>query len=149
MKEAVGSCGNIKFLPYQEREALSQSLAAGDVHLTSLDPRVDGLLLPSKLFGIMAASRPVLHVGSDQSDVSELLNDSGCGLVSPVGDVEGLVSKILNFRDQPGLASTMGLAGRKSMEEMYDKKLLISRFIKLVESTKECSEGAPSPVKIP
>ncbi|MCC5876300.1 MAG: glycosyltransferase family 4 protein [Candidatus Sumerlaeia bacterium] len=145
LKEKIGQCRNVKFLPYQDREILSQSLAAGDIHLTSLDPRVDGLLMPSKIFGIMAASRPIVHVGSAHSDVAKLLDDAGCGVVVPPGDPSALADMLLSLPD----TTEMGRAGRGAIEEKYDKKVLISRFIKMLEQTQLDCKRAPSPVKLP
>lgn len=145
LKEAIGNCRNVKFLPYQEREALSQSLAAGDIHLTSLDPRVDGLLLPSKIFGIMAASRPIIHVGSEGSDVARLLKNSECGVVVAPGDPSALAQAIVNLPNR----LEMGLAGRVAMEEKYDRKILIPQFIRMLEQTQLDSKREPAPIKLP
>ena len=44
--------------PYQPKERLGETLSVGDVHLMSLDPALEGLIVPSKFYGIAAAGRP-------------------------------------------------------------------------------------------
>src|SRR5262249_12146825 len=50
----------IRFLPYQPREVLSQSLSSADVHFVGLAPGLAGYVVPSRLYGIMAVARPVI-----------------------------------------------------------------------------------------
>jgi hypothetical protein len=54
---------NVLFKPYQPRECLGDSLTVPDVHLISLRPSLEGLMVPSKFYGIAAAGRPVLYLG--------------------------------------------------------------------------------------
>ena len=69
---------------------LDVHLAAGDVHLASLDPAWDGCMVPSKLQGSFAAGRPVLLVGSKRSSLAQWILESGGGWVVEAGDVRGL-----------------------------------------------------------
>ncbi len=57
---------NIRLRPYQRREDLSQSLSAPDLHLAALDPGCEGLIVPSKISGILRAGRPVIYLGDPQ-----------------------------------------------------------------------------------
>ncbi|BCX19571.1 MAG: glycosyltransferase WbuB [Geminicoccaceae bacterium] len=53
---------DVRFVPLQPRERLSESLSVPDLHLVSLDPACEGLLYPSKVYGIRAAGRPLLRL---------------------------------------------------------------------------------------
>ena len=53
---------NIVFQPYQAADALASSLSAGDVHWISLRPELEGLIFPSKVYGVLAAGRPIIAV---------------------------------------------------------------------------------------
>ncbi|MBI5154676.1 glycosyltransferase family 4 protein, partial [Candidatus Poribacteria bacterium] len=80
LRERLGRLGDrVQFLPYQEREALDQTLSAADAHLVTLDSRFDGLLVPSKIYGIMAAGRPVLFVGTAENEVARTIEAAECG----------------------------------------------------------------------
>ncbi|MCS6781170.1 MAG: glycosyltransferase, partial [Geminicoccaceae bacterium] len=62
LKRVVAEEGlpDVLFRPYQPRERLSETLSVADVHLVSLDPRFEGLVYPSKVYGIRAAGRPLV-----------------------------------------------------------------------------------------
>jgi glycosyltransferase involved in cell wall biosynthesis len=73
--------GNVIDLPYQPREALAELLAAADVQLVSLAAGMEGIMVPSKFFGVAAAGRPVVYVGSPSGEIARCIADSGCGRV--------------------------------------------------------------------
>lgn len=64
VRRAAAGAGNVMFKPYQPREALSESLSVPDIHLVSLDPACEGSIVPSKVYGVRAADRPVLFLGA-------------------------------------------------------------------------------------
>jgi len=80
---------NFHFLPYQPRDTLADSLAASDVHLVSLLPALEGLIVPSKFYGILAAGRPVVFVGDPDGELARIIREAGCGHVVAAGDSPG------------------------------------------------------------
>ena len=61
-RRATADLPNIVFKPYQPRNRLAHSLGVSDVHWVSLRPEVEGLIVPSKVYGILAAGRPILAI---------------------------------------------------------------------------------------
>ena len=53
------------------RERLGLSLTAPDAHLVTLRSRMPGLLVPSKIYGILAAGRPTLYVGPTDGEIAD------------------------------------------------------------------------------
>jgi len=102
---------NILFLPFQSEDLLSESLGAGDLHLVTMREGMSGLVVPSKFYGIMAAARPCLFVGSESSEIALEIVESQAGAVIPPGDVSRLVSKILEYKDSPKLREMSGNRG--------------------------------------
>src|SRR5688500_14129654 len=88
---------NVEFRPYVKREKLRESLSSVDAHLVSLQPSLEGLIVPSKLYGIMAVGRPVIFVGARDGEVARIIRQCRCGLVVEPGDAEGLVRAIRNI----------------------------------------------------
>ena len=74
---------NVRFLPFQPREQLSESLAAADIHLASMLPELCGLVVPSKVCGIAAAGRPCVFLGPAESEAAHFLSHNDCGDVLP------------------------------------------------------------------
>jgi glycosyltransferase involved in cell wall biosynthesis len=85
---------HVAFLPPQAKEDLSAFLAAADVHLVSVRAGLEGLVVPSKAYGIFAVGRPIFYVGGVDSEVAGVIAESGCGVVIPNGDAAGLAEAI-------------------------------------------------------
>jgi colanic acid biosynthesis glycosyl transferase WcaI len=85
---------NWAFLPLQPRERLAESLGAADVHLISLEPKLEGLIVPSKIYGVLAAGRPCIFIGAADGEVAELLRRHDCGATVHPDDPLGLVLAI-------------------------------------------------------
>lgn len=107
------------FRPYQPREALGTSLAAADVHWLSLAPDYDGLVLPSKLYGILAAGRPALYIGHPQSEIAGLLEHYEAGLAVAPGDSAGLVEAMNHLRLDTARREQMGCNARALFEAHF------------------------------
>ncbi len=71
---------HVEFRPYQPRESLSDSMAAMDVHLVTLDAALDGLITPSKFYGVLAAGRPTLFIGKSDGALAQLITSEQVGL---------------------------------------------------------------------
>lgn len=125
---------NIRLLPYQDRGALSESLSAGDVCLISLAAGLGGLVVPSKLYGIMAAGRPAILVGAADTEVGKTLQDLGCGYVVQNGDADRLCEHIRSLRIDRALADEMGRKARIEFERRFDRKVMTRRHYELLSS---------------
>ena len=79
---------SIMFKPYQPQARLSESLAAADVHLVSLLPEIEGLVVPSKVYGTMAVARPTLFVGDRNGEVAQLVARHGSGFSVGIGEAD-------------------------------------------------------------
>jgi colanic acid biosynthesis glycosyl transferase WcaI len=119
---------NFRFAPYQSREALSDSLAAGDVHLVSLRPELEGLVVPSKLYGILAAGRPVVFVGDPAGELAGLIATTGVGVSVTSGDAAGLCRALRALRDDEACRMRMGMRARTVFEERYTLAAAVARW---------------------
>lgn len=109
------SLTNAILAPYQPREKLDELLSAADCHLVSLLVGVEGIMVPCKLFGVLAAGRPALFIGSPKSEIARVIEDEGCGATVEEGDVHALVGSILAYAEDPSLARRQGDAGRDAL----------------------------------
>ncbi|MCX5889627.1 MAG: glycosyltransferase family 4 protein [Deltaproteobacteria bacterium] len=116
-------------LPYQPKERLRETLAAGDVHLISLDARVQGLIVPSKLAGILAVGRPVIFVGEANSSVAAAILKGSCGFVVPEGAPERLKEMISALASDPELRRKMGKKARRLFEREYNRSIVVPQII--------------------
>jgi glycosyltransferase involved in cell wall biosynthesis len=124
--------GAFSFLPLQAKEALADSLAAADVHYVSLRTCFDGLVLPSKLYGIAAAGRPVVFCGKADGEAAGLLARHGCGLVVAEGDVDGLMGAIRQLRDDAASRVRMGHAALELLATQGTRDEALRRWADVV-----------------
>jgi len=120
---------NVQFHAPVPRQKLCDALAAGDAHLVTLRPRMPGLLVPSKIYGILAAGRPTLYVGPKEGEVFDILTRGDCGLSVENGDAKGLAEAIRRLRRERATAEGMGRRAREMFEREFTmegqtKKLL-------------------------
>jgi colanic acid biosynthesis glycosyl transferase WcaI len=91
--QALG-LSNVVFKPYQVRENLRASLTVPDLHVVSLDHRLEGLIVPSKFVGVVAVGKPVLCLGDAGGEIGALVQESACGVVVGAHDSAGIAAAI-------------------------------------------------------
>lgn len=128
---------NFRLLPYQPRDTLEDSLAAADVHLVSLLPAVEGLIVPSKLYGILAAGRPLIFVGDPDGELSRIIARARCGLSIALGDSRGLADALRAMASDPARISAMGLRARRLLCEDYCLRHAIDRWMALLKAVSQ------------
>jgi glycosyltransferase involved in cell wall biosynthesis len=92
------SLRNVLFKPYQPLSMLSQSLSVPDVHLITLQPELEGLIVPSKFYGVLAVGRPMVFIGDAQGEVGRQIQRGAFGTTVQPGAVEDLVAALLEER---------------------------------------------------
>lgn len=125
---------NVRFEPHQPREMLAASLGVADVHVSVLEPRFEGLVHPSKLYGIMAAGRPTIFVGDPDGESSRILANTKSGVSIRTGDGEGLANMIRSLRDDPASVAAMGGAARCAFDAKYDLRRALQLWESLLET---------------
>lgn len=134
VEDDVRSMGlpNVQFRPYQDRTGLSFSLGVGDVHLVSQRPEVEGYVFPSKLYGILAAGRPVVFIGDPQGEVGLLVAREGIGVAVREGDLAGLADQLVRLGGDTTLREAMGARARALLCKRYDKKIAFKAWLGLL-----------------
>ncbi len=125
--------GNVRFLPYQPREALAESLSAADVHLISLRHGLDGLLVPSKLYGALASARPVYFVGPSGCEVARVVERYDLGWSGSPGNAEALANALLRAARDKADTERRGARARTVFSEQFDRPHAVSRFREVLE----------------
>jgi len=115
----AGQLPNLRFAGYAPRERLSESLSSADAHLVTLLPSLEGLIVPSKFYGILAVARPVLFVGARDGELARIIRAHGCGYVIEPGDGEELSRRIRELAGDRDRARAIGLRGRRLYEEKF------------------------------
>lgn len=139
-KAAADGLTNIALRPYQPRARLAQSLGVGNVHWLSLRPEFEGLIVPSKFFGIAAAGRPVIAVTQARGEIARIVTAHECGVVVEPGQGEALAARIVELANDRSVCLAMGQRARAMLESQYGQERALSRFGELLASLS--AEGA-------
>ena len=124
----------IVFLPYQPREVLPQSLASAHVHYVGLAKGLAGFVVPSRLYGILAAGRPVIVAADPDSETAQLVSEVGCGVTIPPDRPDLLAREIRAAHDGELDLEGMGRIGRLYVEREADRPVALARYRSLVAS---------------
>jgi putative colanic acid biosynthesis glycosyltransferase WcaI len=123
---------NVRFLPFQPRETLSESLSAADVHVVGLAAGLAGYVVPSRIYGILAAARPVICAAEAESETAQLVERAGCGVVVAPGSPEQLAHAIRGARDRELDLDRMGKRGREYVVAEADRAQAVARYRELL-----------------
>jgi len=136
LRESVQTEGldSFFFQPYQPAELLSDSLAAADVHFVSLLPALEGLIVPSKIYGILAAGRPALFVGDPDGDLARLVKAEGCGVAVAVGDSARLAAELVAWADSPSRTQAMGVRARELALSRYTSEHAVADWLEFLDT---------------
>ena len=118
----------VRFLPYQPRDVLPLSLAAGNLHFVGLARGLSGYVVPSRLYGILAAGRPVIVSADADSETAQVVSDVGCGVVLPPGRPELVARVIRDAYDGKLDLEDMGRRGRDYVTAEADRAVAVGRY---------------------
>jgi glycosyltransferase involved in cell wall biosynthesis len=117
-----------RFFPYQDRSMLKYSLSVADVHWISLKPQLEGLIVPSKLYGVAAAGRAIVAITAKNGEIAQLVEQSGCGVVIKPGDAKGLAEILTDFSRNTARVAEMGRRAREMLEAHFTRRHAFERW---------------------
>jgi len=136
---AAGS-PNVRFLPFRPFEQVPHVMMAGDVHIVTIKRGLEGVVVPSKLYSILAAGRPVLAVAPESSDAARIVVESGCGLAADPDDPQAVAVAIRALRDDPARLCKMSRTARE-IAERYARVKELQLFSGIIEKAVLESNG--------
>jgi colanic acid biosynthesis glycosyl transferase WcaI len=130
--QVSGGAPNVRFLPFRPFEQLPHVMVAGDVHIVTVKRGLEGIVVPSKLYSILAAGRPVLAVAAPQSDAARIVVESGCGLAADPDDPAAVAAAIRELRRDPARLADMGRRARETAAK-YARVNELEKFAAIIE----------------
>ncbi len=131
---------NVRFLPFRSVEQVPHVMMAGDLHIVTVRRGLEGVVVPSKLYSILAAGRPVLAVAAANSDAARIVVESGCGLAADPDDPAAVAATIRELRGDPSRLAEMGRRARETAKK-YATVNELERFVGIMEQAARESTG--------
>jgi colanic acid biosynthesis glycosyl transferase WcaI len=130
--EAAG-LRNVLFKPYQPLSLLDQSISVPDVHLISLEPQLEGLIVPSKLYGILAAGRPLLFIGATDGEIARIVDCHHCGATFAPGNWQTLAAQIEMLANSSETLTRLSDNARALFDREFSNEKSIQRWRKALD----------------
>ncbi len=121
---------NITFLPFAPKATLGESFAAADLFVISLQRGLAGYIVPSKLYGILAAGRPFIAAVEDECEVASIASTYDCGVVVEPGNARALAEGIRSCRADRARLSVMGKSAR-AISKSFDRSAQVARYFEV------------------
>lgn len=119
---------NVTFIPYQDKADLVYSLNAADIHWVVNAKGIKGVSVPSKLYGVMAAGKPVLGVLDKGSEARLIVDECNCGLCTEPGNYDEIYKKIDFILNNKEEIKKLGINGRSYLERNLTKDVSINKY---------------------
>jgi glycosyltransferase involved in cell wall biosynthesis len=123
---------NCLFLPFQPKQVLPFSLTACDLSLVSILPQVEGLVVPSKFYGCLAAGTAIAAICPSHSYLREIITQARCGVSIDNQDGEKLAQFILQLKQNPRRAAVMGRQGRQYFEDNFTLDTIADQYLSII-----------------
>ena len=119
---------SVEFRPFVARDRLSEGLAVGDIGLVTQRDASCGAVVPSKVYGILAAGRPLLFIGPAQATPALLIARHNCGWRVDCGDVQGATELLQFLAARPEMVKAAGIRAREALVRYYDLPQSVNRI---------------------
>jgi colanic acid biosynthesis glycosyl transferase WcaI len=129
---AAGST-NIRFLPFFPSSDIPSVLAAPDAHIVTIKRGLEGVVVPSKMFGIIAVGKPIVAVATPETDVAALGLRHGFAICADPSSPDELASSIRRIADDPAALAAMSQSAREAAAK-YSRAKELHTLTSIVES---------------
>jgi glycosyltransferase involved in cell wall biosynthesis len=119
---------NITVADRLPREDLPELLTAGDVALITFVPGMAGISVPSRLYNMLSAGKPILALADADSEVAHVINEVNIGLVIPPDNIPAFRQAILGLAAHPNRRKEMGQRARKAAESKYQFETILNAY---------------------
>jgi len=123
---------NVLFMPFQPNEVFNEIISASHVHLVTLRDGLEGMAVPCKIYGILAAGRPVIAIVPENSEIAYVVKEENCGIIVRPGDLDGLAAAICMLKSDESLVKQMGINSRNAFMKKYTTRVIAESYKKVL-----------------
>jgi colanic acid biosynthesis glycosyl transferase WcaI len=132
VEQAAQSCRNIRFSPFRPASELPAIMAAGDLHVVTIKRGLEGVVVPSKMYNIIAHGRPILAVATERAEVARLAQQHHCGIVADPDDPTDVARAVRSVLKTSECLPEMSRHARR-LAQTFDRSTELRKFVNLIE----------------
>jgi colanic acid biosynthesis glycosyl transferase WcaI len=132
LEAAAENISNVRFLPFFPGSKIPSVLAAADAHMITVKRGLEGVVVPSKMYGILAAGKPVVAVAPRECDVVSIGERKGFAVGADPDDATAFVAAVRRMSHDQGAARAMGQAALAAAPE-YERRNELARLVRILE----------------
>ena len=133
LESAAANIPNVRFLTFFPGSKVPSVLAAADAHIITVKRGLEGVVVPSKMYGILAAGKPIVAVAPRECDVSSLGQAKGFSVSADPDDPAGFVQLVRHLSQDPVKLKEMANAALNAAPE-YERSAELRKLLEIVES---------------
>jgi colanic acid biosynthesis glycosyl transferase WcaI len=122
---------NVRFLPFFPANKIPSVLAAADAHIITVKRGLEGVVVPSKMYGILAAGKPIVAVAPRNTDVAAIGERRGFAVFADPDSPQDLAATVRALADDPASIKAMSRASRNAAPD-YDRVKELAKFVQIV-----------------
>jgi len=131
METAAAGLSNVRFLPFFPADKIPSVLAAADAHIITVKRGLEGVVVPSKMYGILAAGKPIVAVAPKETDAAGLGEQRGFAIAADPDNPAELVAAVRTLLERPEHLRAMGRAARAAAPD-YDRVKELQKFVEII-----------------
>jgi colanic acid biosynthesis glycosyl transferase WcaI len=135
IETSAADCTNVRFLPFFPADKIPSVLAAADAHVVTIKRGLEGVIVPSKMYGILAAGKPILAIAPPETDVASIGGRRGFAVSADPDDASQVVCAVRQIFRNAETLRTMGEAARAAARD-YDRLNELRKFTQIIEEAR-------------
>ncbi len=124
---------NVHLFPWQDSDMYPYSIACGDVAVVTEEKSAEGLMLPSRVFNMMACGEAIIGICGKNDDLYGLITDNGIGECVIDDNADKLVSIIERMHSDKEILMSMQKKSRRVIDEQYSSDTIVEKYKVLFE----------------
>jgi len=133
LEAAAANIPNVRFLPFFPANKIASVLAAADAHVITIKRGLEGVVVPSKMYGILAAGKPIVAVAPRECDVVSLGESKGFSVPADPGDAPAFARLVRQLSQNPAKLNEMAKAALTAAPE-YERSAELQKLLEIVEA---------------
>jgi glycosyltransferase involved in cell wall biosynthesis len=149
LETAAANIPNVRFLPFFPGNKVASVLAAADAHIITVKRGLEGVVVPSKMYGILAAAKPIVAVAPRECDVVSLGEAKGFSISADPDDPAGFAQLVRLLSQNPAQLEAMAKSALAAAPD-YERSSELAKLVRIIEEaatigTPRNSSAARSP----